>query len=220
MEWEVLLEDDYGPNHYDQSAGWIVLKSIIFRVGDKVCTTEKIMKAKTIEVDARTTDESVHGGEASIKHNSRKRKSVDSGKEQSDDDYDSSDDDALVRKINRRGEAKKGNKKPVNARKANKRVTKNVMADNIMHVDATFYGVVVSVKHRENGFTITVVYATRVLDDVEEEVYLKEDIKTKEKLLALRRSLSDNRHYISGNLALKHPEYTEAALEVKRSAST
>ena len=75
-------------------------------------------------------------------------------------------------------------------------------------------------KHKENGFTITVVYATRVLDDVQEEVYLKEDIKTKEKLLALRRSLSDNRHYISGNLALKHPEYTEAALEGKRSTST
>ena len=90
----------------------------------------------------------------------------------------------------------------------------------LWYVDATFYGVVVTVKHRENGFTITVVYATRVLDDVEEEVYLKEEIKTKKTVGITGVVIRQHTLYISGNLALKHPEYTQAALEGKRSTST
>jgi hypothetical protein len=44
--WYSLTKDDYGPEYYEGYAGWVSLKSIVFRVGDKVFVTEKILQLK------------------------------------------------------------------------------------------------------------------------------------------------------------------------------
>ena len=52
-EWQCLSVDDYGPKFYEGAAGWVALKSIVFRVGDTVYITEKILQVKSLVIDVQ-----------------------------------------------------------------------------------------------------------------------------------------------------------------------
>ena len=60
--WYSLTKDDYGPEYYEGYAGWVSLKSIVFRVGDKVYVTEKVLQEKehTVQVASVLRAENVY----------------------------------------------------------------------------------------------------------------------------------------------------------------
>ena len=191
IEWQCLSVDDYGPTFYEGAAGWVALKSIVFRVGDTVYITEKILRVKSLLLDPpqKTTQERKRKRSASMQYNgrdARKHKGASHEESEKDENVGDADDSTLVDRA--------------------KEVVKETVTDplelpkEVTRVDATFFGIVEAVKHTNTSSSITVVFVTSVEEGKDEEALFKREIfGTKKRpeglLLKSNATINDERHY-------------------------